>query len=176
MNSGTGMTICPLRLPSVMASCFCLIFSSTALLRFMIEYHFRGPSVSGITNLSASSPAKSVGLPMIWMAPCLFTQMGGSVTFSTARLGRVTLWRVLGFSMPPILQHIFSSFREIFCLGTPANRRPGYPQKGISITNPLLIWVPFRAPGSPWKAVLPLYKHEGRPLRDALHDLTPSKP
>jgi hypothetical protein len=36
--------------------------------------------------------------------------------------------------------------------------------------------VPFRASGSLRKAVLPLYKHEGRPSRDALHDLTPSKP
>lgn len=176
MNSGMGISICPLLLARVRASCLCLTFSNTALLRFMIEYHFRGPSVSGTTSLSASRSANSVGLPMIWMAPCLFTQMGGSVTFSTALLGRTTLWRILGFSMHTILQQIAPSFREIFCLKAPTNTRLGCPKRGVSITNPLLIWVPFRASGSPWKAVLGLYKHEGRPSRDALHDLTPSKP
>jgi hypothetical protein len=176
MNSGRGISICPLRLARVMASCFCLTFSSTALLRLMIEYHFRGPSVNGTTSLSASRSANSAGLPMIWIAPCLFTQTGGSVTFSTALLGRTTLWRVLGFSMPAILPQTAPSFRKIFHLETPAHGRLGCPQRSVSITNPLLIWTPFRASGSPWKAVLGLYKHEGRPSRDALHDLTPSKP
>ena len=78
--------------------------------------------------------------------------------------------------MPIILQHLASSFREIFRPETPANSRLGCPKKAVPITNPLLIWVPFRALESPWKAILGLYKHEGRPLRDALHDLTPSKP
>ena len=100
-NTGKGRSTCPFRLSSIQTSCFCWTLSNTAFLRFMIEYHFRGPSVNGTTSLSASSSANSAGLPMIWMAPCLFTHTGGSVTFQRLYLVGLLCGVFLAFPCPP---------------------------------------------------------------------------